>query len=147
MATISQSVPVHVDVEAQELAEPRPHVLRAALRVERAAAVAEAEVEQAVRAERELAAVVVLVGLVDGQQLAHSLGAALGRPVFGDARVAVQVRVVDVEPRVVREPGVKREREQPLLAAGGHLGRDVQQRLGSSAEPRRTRTVPSCSTT
>ena len=45
-----------------------------AARVERAAAVAEAEVEPPVGAERELAAVVVLLGLVDVQQLAQRLG-------------------------------------------------------------------------
>ena len=119
-----------VDVEAEELAEQRPRVLRAAVGVEGGAAVSEPEVEEAVGPERELAAVVVLVGLVDGQELAEALGPGGARAVLDDPRVSLEVRVVDVEARVVREVGVESEREQPLLAAGGDLRPDVQERLG-----------------
>ena len=61
-------------VGGEDLAEPLARVLRGAARVEGAAAVAEAEVEAPVGAEQQLAAVVVLLGLVDVEQLAQRLG-------------------------------------------------------------------------
>ena len=48
-----------VDVDAQHLAEQLIRVLRVVLRIVAAAAVAHADVEIAVRAEREMAAVVI----------------------------------------------------------------------------------------
>ena len=44
----------------------------------------------------------------------------------GDADVAVRVRVVDVEEPVRAEARMEREREEPLLVAGGHLIGDVE---------------------
>ena len=72
--TCQRGVAPRVDVGGEELAEPRVEVLRVAVRVERAAAVAQAEIQPAVGAEGELAAVVVLLGLVDEQELAARAG-------------------------------------------------------------------------
>ena len=105
-------------------------VLAVPLRVAAGAAVAEADEQVAVVVEEEQAAVVVGVRLVDFEQrpggalvgLAVLLGLVLDHP-----RVAVRVRVVDVEEarsRVVRCEG---DREEPLLAAGGDLVGDVEQ--------------------
>ena len=62
-------------VGGEDLAELLLRVLRGPARVEGAAAVAEPEVEPPVGAEQQLAAVVVLLGLVDEEQLAQRLGA------------------------------------------------------------------------
>jgi hypothetical protein len=78
-----------VDVGGEDLAERVVEVLRAAAGVERAAAVAEAEVQAPIGAERELAPVVVLLRLVDEQQLPPRLGLALAE--LGDAGVAAAV--------------------------------------------------------
>ena len=95
------------------------HVLRAVLRVAARAAVAGADVEEAVRAEREPAAVVVAVRLVDrrgGRARSRvpraSRSSCTGRPACRRSRR----RVVDVDEairRVLRDR--TRDREDPAL--------------------------------
>ena len=97
---------------------------RAALGIERAAAVAEAEVEAPVGPERELAAVVVRLGLVDEQQLA-GLAAA---PELGHAGVAALVAPAQVEAAVGGEVGVEGDPEQALFGAGRDPAGEVDHR-------------------
>ena len=95
-------------------------VLGRAVGVEGAAAVAEPEVEAPVGAEQELAAVVVLLGLVDVEQLAQRLGvqrAVVAGLELRHARVALRVRPVQVDAAVRREVGVEGDPEQALLGA------------------------------
>ena len=103
-----------------------------------AAAVSHPDVEQPVRPELELAALVIRVRLVDEEELPHpkrraSFGAG---PVLGDDGVAVAVDVVDEEPPVLLVIGMERDREQPALAAERHQATDVQERLGLDAPVR-----------
>ena len=98
------------------------------------AAVAEADVEEAVGAEGDHAAVVVGERLGDGQQ--HALAPAratvgVGRdPVLrDDAGPVVLARVVDEEAAVAREARMEGEPEQATLAAGKHPARDVEEGL------------------
>src|SRR4029079_16891849 len=108
---------VWVDVEREQLAQLFVQVLRSVLGIATRAAVAHANVEPTVRPERELAAVVVRVRLVDEEKLAPLDGGRISGLVLDDACVAVRVRVIDVEePRrlVLRFEG---DREQPPLAA------------------------------
>ncbi len=58
-----------IDVEPQHVAEQVLRVLRVALRVAARAAVAEADVEKAVGAERDVASVVVRVWLIKAQDV------------------------------------------------------------------------------
>src|SRR5262249_27931712 len=88
-----------VDVDPEQLAEQRVEVLRSVLRVSLGAAVAHADVESAVRAEGQLAAVVVRVRLGDEEELpgrARNCTPAV-RAVSDDAGVPAAVGVVDVE--------------------------------------------------
>jgi hypothetical protein len=118
-----------IHVGRQQLAEPVLGVLGALLGIERAAAVAEADVQPPVGAEGELAAVVVLLGLGDVQQLAHRLGVdrAAAHAELGHARVAALVAPVQVQPAAGREVGVERDPEQALLGAGGDALAEVEQ--------------------
>src|SRR5204862_6353452 len=86
-------------VDAQKLAEPLVKVLRAVLRISAGATVAHADVEQAVRPELQLPAVVVRIRLPDEQQLPRAVDDRVpaARTKLHDARVAVPVGVVDVE--------------------------------------------------
>ena len=80
-----------VDVEAQHFTEQGVGVLGVALRVARAAAVAEAEVQKAIWPEGQVTAVMVAVGLVERehQRLAGTIdrGAAVGAVEAGDDRL------------------------------------------------------------
>ena len=98
-------------------------LLGAAFGVVGGAAVAHADVEVAVGPELELAAVVVRVGLRDGQQDPRArrvglVGIAGGDVVAGDDRIALEIRIVDEEEAVVGVVGVERDREQAALAVG-----------------------------
>src|SRR2546427_9841729 len=85
---------VHVD--AEDLAEELAEILGAVAGIARAAAVAQADIEEAVRPERELPAVVVGEGLGDGQEDPRrgEVGdVRIARPrVPGDGRAARGVR-------------------------------------------------------
>ena len=98
-------------------------------RVERAAAVAEAEIEARVRAENQLAAVVVLLGLVDAQQLADELAVAE----LADARVAALVAPVHEQTLVGGEIRVERHAEEALLGADEDTVREVELRAAALA--------------
>ena len=120
--------PATTRVGGDQLAEQVLRVLRGGARVERAAAVAEPEVEPVVRAERELAAVVVLLGLVDHQQLA--VWARLDRVVatrveLRHAGVAAAVGPVQEQPAARGEVGVNAIPSSPCprLSGPGRRGR------------------------
>ncbi len=107
-------------------------VLRAVADVATTTAVAQAPVEPAVGAELEMAAVVVVVGLVDRQPRVGAAGVGqvgVGAHVVADeARIAGLVGEVDVEAaarRVVRREG---QSEQPLLRIDRHASAQVQER-------------------
>src|SRR4029079_17620452 len=94
---------VWVDVEREQLAQLFVQVLRPVLGIAARAAVAHANVEPAVRPERELAAVVVRVRLVDEQKLAPLDGGRISGLVLDDACVAVSGRGIELErPRRTR---------------------------------------------
>ena len=118
------------DVRPQELAERGAKVLGALLGVAGGAAVAHADVQQPVGAELQLAAVVVVVRLVDEEQLlgAREDGLAARGAKLDDPGVAVPVGVVHVEETRLRVVRVKRHREEPLLAAALDAVADVEER-------------------
>ena len=117
-----------------DLAEQRADVERAAFGVAARSAVAEADVQHPVGTERQIAAVVVGVRLIDVQQ--HPLRVAVERAVgtdgeLGDHRVAVAVDVVDVGQR--SPAGWKSSPSKPSLAVGlGEVG-DVEHRRPAPA--------------
>jgi hypothetical protein len=118
------------------LAQARVEALAVALRVEAAAAVAEADVELAVGAEGDVAAVVVGEGLADGEDLEGRRGvgrAGVGGAVLDDVRVAAGVGVVDEEAAVRGVVGVEGHAQQALLVAGRHEGVDVEEVTGARA--------------
>ena len=117
------------DVESQHLPEEALHVLSAILGVAARAPVPGADVEEAVRAEREPAAVVVRVRLVDAEKEPGARGerSRAVRLVPHDARVAGPVRVVHVDEAVRPVHGVEREPEETLLAAGRDRVADVEE--------------------
>ena len=112
-----------VDVDAKDLAvELVGDVLGVALGVVGSAAVTGEDPEVPVGAEAELAAVVVRVGLVDGDHrrsagAVRHLGVA-GDRVPGDLDTPAVVRVIDVEVTVRLVLGVEGHAEKTLLAAG-----------------------------
>jgi hypothetical protein len=96
-----------------------------------ATAVARADVEEVVGTEQQQAAVVVAlpVGHPQHQPRRAGVGAlAVRAPVLDDPLVARPVGEVHVEAARAGVVGGEREREQPLLAPGGHLGADVEKR-------------------
>ncbi len=127
-------------VDAQDLAQERVGVLAVAQGIAAAAAVAQTDVEIAVRAKGQLAAVVVLEGLVDDQELllAGRVG-PVGVKVYparragggqkaetGHHRAPLAVGVVDVKMalgHIVRREG---QAQQPSLPATAHPICDVQ---------------------
>ena len=121
-----------VRVDAQHLAEQRVERLAvAARRVTRTlvvggAAVADAHVEQAVGAERDLAAVVVRLRVRDARA-ARGADAGSARPsanaYSSSVGQSLRVGVVDVELRAV---GREREAEEPALAARGDPAGQVE---------------------
>ncbi len=139
-----------VDVDSEDLAEERRQLLAVALRVAAAAAVAEGDVEVTIRPEHDVAAIVVGVGLVDGQDDALAIGVRLvgvaGRhaPLRHD-RGAIGVGVVGVEARVARIARMEGEAQQALLPAVAHLRANVEERargpLAAGNDPDRTALV------
>src|SRR4029077_21156127 len=87
------------DVELQQLAGGRPQVLGPVLGIDAGAAVACSRVEIPVGPEREVPAVVVRIRVVLEEDLPQlpRLAREAARLVLDDARVAVAIRVVDVE--------------------------------------------------
>src|SRR5919106_244303 len=124
--------PWTTDVQAQHLAERGVQVLRPVLRVASRAAVPEADPEPAVRAEDEVAAVVVGVRLVgeEEQACACRKRAAPVRAVAHHSRVACAVRVVHVHEAVRRIPRIEGEAEQALLTSRPHAFADVEEEAG-----------------
>ena len=119
------------DVQLPDLRELRLERLAVVVRVAAGAAVAEPDVEQSVRAEGELAAVVVREGLAlveDLPRRGQDRGAPV-RAILDDARVPGGVGVVDVEEMVPRVARMERDREQAPLAAARHARVDVEERL------------------
>ncbi len=126
-------VAVLARVDPQQLAEQDVRVLGVAVGVAGAAAVAGADVEEAVGAELELAAVVVREARVG--DLDHLVprarrgagGVAALAPERVDLDVAGAVDVVDVEAPVALVTRVEGDREQPLLAAVADPVADVEE--------------------
>jgi hypothetical protein len=123
--------PAPVDVDPDQLSHQAPWILSPLLGVERAAAVAERDVEATVAPEGDLAPVVVQIGLVGEQNLAARppeepppVGAKLEH-----ARVAPDVRQVHVEAAVLRVPRVEGKAEEALLAAALDEVAQVGERL------------------
>ena len=118
----------HVDIDAQHLAKPFRRRLRAILRIVSRAAVAEADVEKAVGAKRQVAAVVIGEGLRDERGSARAAPTQIEtRARIGDQRVArsheprddgVAGRVGEVheEAAAGRVIGRERQAEQTPLA-------------------------------
>ncbi len=112
-----------VDVQPQHLPEQVVDVLSAALRVAPAAAVPQAEIEIAVRAERDVAAVVVGVGLRDDQQdgLAlriRAIGVERGTLEPREhARAVSRAGVAHEEPAVLGVARMEGEAQEPPFAA------------------------------
>ncbi len=140
---ISQSEPARSTSIRRSFPSLRAEILRAVLGIAARASVAHADVELAVGAERELAAVVVRVRLVDPEELADLLRRGRPSAVLDHARVAVRVRVVDVEQPVGCVVRVEGDRQQALLATALDEGGDVEERASEHA-PVLDDTDPSC---
>ena len=111
-------------------ANGRFEVLAVALSGRPPAAVTVPPVETTVRAELQLAAVVVRREVLDEEQELGRLriaGRAVGE-VTNDSGVAVHVGVVDVEAVIGRVRRVERHREQSLLPAALHDRANVEER-------------------
>ena len=130
------------------------------IRIVAGAAVAQADVEKAVGAEREVAAVVIRERLRDEArppappQRRSKRDAGIGderirrTPEARDDRVAGGVREVDVEAAARRVVGRERQAEQAALAAGRRSRRSDRESPAASTVPlRTTRMRPPCSTT
>src|SRR5207237_4620680 len=118
------------DVHTTDLGERPREALAVSLWSSCTPAVAVSPVEEPVRPELQLAAVVVRGEVLDEHQLLRGRRdrADAVRAVLHDMRVAALVGVVDVEavgPLVLR---IERDREQTLLAAAQHPARDVEER-------------------
>ena len=118
-------------VEAHDRPEQRPEVLPIVERVERGAAVAEAEVEHAVRAEADRAAVLVEARLRDLEhdELAGRIGRVANHLDASEARRALPGReVVGPEPPVLLERRVEGDGEQPFALVDVDPFAQVEQR-------------------
>src|SRR5919198_1153037 len=120
--------PPYVRIRAQQLSEPDREVLCAVSRIARRPSVAHADVQQLVGPELQLPAVVVRVRLRDEEDLTRARRNCLAsaRSVLDEARVAVQIGVVDVEAVVGLVRRAERDREQPALTAAGDSTADVE---------------------
>src|SRR5436190_15822728 len=121
-------------VRPEDLAEADRQVLRAVAGVAGGAPVTHADVQAAVRPELQLAAVMVPVRLLHEQQPARARDdrLAVPRAELDDARVAVQVGVVDVEAMVLLVARAERHREQPTFAPARDARADVEERPGDA---------------
>jgi len=123
-----------VHVQTKYGAQERPEVLAVPLRITSASTVAERDIQVAVRAESDLAAVVVRVGLVDGEEDHLRVGVGHVRILrdgeAADPCVAGGVRVVHEDLPVGGVLGMKGECEEPALAACAHPVPQVQERRG-----------------
>ena len=121
------------DVQAEDGAEERCQVLAVAQGVAAAAAVAEGEVEHAVRPEGQLPAVVV------GEGLRHLQQDLLRCRIhcFADYREAGEHRpsrpgggVVQIEPAIAGVRGRKRQSQEPLFPSGVDAVADIGEERG-----------------
>ena len=126
---------VHVD--AQHFAEQRAEVLRIVRRVAARSAVARSDVEIAIRAELQLAAVVIIVGRMrDAQDGLHRVGVDSGSTGRGggepgdDVAAAVGIREIHVEKAVGVVAGMERHAQQALLAREQRQVGDIQEGRG-----------------
>lgn len=107
-----------------------------------AAAVADAGVKKPVRTERDVAAVVVGLGLAKRQEDSLRIGIQLDPAVrtseFGQARHQAEggigVRVEDINPRVCEKGRMKGEPEQPRFPSRCHARGDVEKHSGGCGE-------------
>jgi hypothetical protein len=97
------------DVDPDELAEQASGILRRRLRVP----VADPDVEEAVRSELELTAVVVVAALGRNEHVEELTHPSAAGAVLDHVEVAVAADVVDVEPSAAAVVGREREREKP----------------------------------
>jgi hypothetical protein len=104
-------------------------VLRPVLGIAARAAVAHADVEPPVGAERELAAVVVAVRVVEegDAPLGGGVRGQPARAVLDHALVSVPVGVLDVVAAVPRVVRVEGDRQQALLAAGSDAVANIEE--------------------
>jgi hypothetical protein len=112
-------------------------ILSVLLRVTAAAAVAQSDVQVAIRAKRELPAVVVGKRLRLSQDHVSRIGIAdvwiLRRnSVAGHDGVARVVCVIDVEESVIGVVRVEGQAKQALLATTAHQVMDIQERCGKN---------------
>src|SRR5205823_6644334 len=135
-------------IDAHQLAERDGQRLRAVPGVAGRATVAHPHVQQAVRSELELAAVVIGERLPDEEKLPEARRDRLpvARAELDDVRVAVPVGVVDVEAVVATVPRTERHGEQAAfspLPTRDRMSRNVP----ATRLPTRYRIRPACSTT
>ena len=108
-------------INPQQFAQQAAAVLGVAIGVAGQATVALGDIEIAIRAKLERAAIVVDVGLVVGQQHlgAGGIGAVgvVGNSIFNQERIPIRapVGVVDEEAAIFRIVWVKGQSQQPLL--------------------------------
>lgn len=126
---------IAVNVHTQNLAQPGLEILSVLLRITAAAAVTQGNVQVAIGAKCELPAVVIRKRLRLTQNREHrvwirNVWVVFGNRVAGDLRIAVYVRVIDVEESIVSVIRVESETEQALLAATTHQFMDIQERCG-----------------
>ena len=112
-----------VYIQPQDATQQRAWILPVAFRITLAAAVTHADVQIAIRAKGDHAAVMVGKWLGNGQQNLLTGGVShvgiAADAVAGDVGVAVHVCVVDEEKAVFLVVGMKGQPQQPLLVAVG----------------------------
>src|SRR5690606_23620137 len=110
-----------IDVEPQDGAEEGLRVLAIAELIAAAATVTHPDIEQAVRAEAEPAAIVVACGLrnLENRRCAGRIAAirVFRRLIADDAGITGPVGVVDEEPSILGIVGMESQAEQPPLTA------------------------------
>ena len=126
---------VAVNVHTQDLAQPGLEILSVLLRVPAAAAVAQRDVQEVIRAECQLPAIMIRERLVLSQDKVSrvwicDVGIFGRNRVAGNHGVTVYVRVINVEESVIGVVRVKSEAEQTLLATTAHQFMDIQERDG-----------------
>src|SRR6266566_15685 len=130
---------IHID--SKDLAKQRLQVLSIALRVSLVPTVAEADVEETIRPESELAAIVIVEGLVDDQEGAFAGSIRLvsirsGDRVLGEHRpelLADTLGVIDEEAAIRAEAGMKCQPEQPFFSTRFDFGTNVEKRRGDES--------------
>ncbi len=117
---------IAADVDAQDLGKKNAGILGIAVRIALAAAVAEAQIEETIRSENNMAAVVIPIRLVEREDRDRRVRIELVRLVSAggiahDLGIALDIGVGNEDAAVLGKSGIERHAEQALLVPGRYL--------------------------